>query len=233
MTTRGRHGPITEKEIARVIETCATDSSALGRRDALIVYLAAEIGIPLDVLGELDVRTFEDGVFRVGSTCLALPELGARLMRAWLECRGAHAGPLLTPLTVSALRAVLTRRCIAAGIVPFTAADILRTRQARLCGTWSRACCHVPYGPLPAILELEPAAVRALGRMGTEKRSRATKLLGLFAAELRPPAPAMAVNWHGISDAEIESAIRRLARELPPRKLNAVRRAVLMIRRGV
>lgn len=213
----------------------------MGRRDAAIVYLAAEIGIPLEVLCELDVRSFAGDSFRIGSVCVELPEPGARLLHAWLDLRGSHPGPLFTPvrragepaadpLTMSALRAVLTRRCMAVGIVPFTAADILRTRQARLCGRWTRSCCQVPYGPLPAIGELEPQAVRALGRMGTEKRSRTTKLLSLFAAQLRPPKAAMAVRWAAISDDEIESAIARLSGKTPPRQLNAVRRAVLLVR---
>lgn len=232
MTTRGRHGAVTESEIALVVKTSAADSSPIGRRDTLIVYLAAEFGVPLEVLGELEVGAFDDGCLHIGSGRLVLPDLGARLMREWLEARGSHPGPLFSPLTMSALRAVLMRRCIAAGVAPFTAADILRTRQARLCGSWSRSCCTVPYGPLPAIGELEPSAVRTLARMGTEKRGRATKLLALFAAQLQPPAPAMAVQWGDLSDGEIEAAIERLAREFPARQVNAVRRAVLMIRRG-
>jgi hypothetical protein len=42
----------------------------------------------------------------------------------------------------------------------------------------------------------------------------------------------MAVKWNAISEEEVESAIGRLGSELPPRQVNAVRRAVLMIRRG-
>lgn len=239
MTTRGRHGPVAESEIARVVDSCAADPSPIGRRDAVVLYFAAELGIRLETLVRLDLNAISNRCLYVEGSPVPLPELGARLLDAWLEVRGPHLGPLLTPprknstrrLTASALRAILSRRCIMAGVVPFTAADILRTRQARLCGAWSRACCNVPYGLLPPVAEVEPFSIHVLGRMGAERRGRLTKLLTLFAAQMRPPVPVMAVRWNDLTDGEMESAIVRLAGSITPRQANAVRRAVMFIRR--
>lgn len=239
MTTRGRHGPVAESEIARVVDCCAADRSPVGRRDALVVYFAAELGIHLDTLVRLDLRAVTNLTLSVEGSTVPLPEPGARLLDQWLETRGVHSGPLLTSarsgavrrLTVSALRAILSRRCIMAGVVPFTAVDVLRTRQARLCGTWIRGCCNAPYGLMPSVAEVEPVSIHVLGRMGAERRGRLTKLLTLFAAQMRPPVPVMAVRWGDLTDDEMESAIVRLAGSSTPRQTNAVRRAVLFIRR--
>jgi integrase len=143
---RGRMLP--HEERAALFRVCAADSSLRGRRDAAIVALGIWGGLRRAELSDLDCADIlnDAAQITVGVRCgkggkartVWVGGTAARLAQDWRRTRGAGralfvaiscAGRVLDDrrLTPAAVRAILLRRCVEAGIARATPHDLRRT----------------------------------------------------------------------------------------------------------
>lgn len=102
----GRARPVAVPEVARLLDACARDPTAAGRRDACLVALLAGAGLRRAEAAALtlaDWRARSHALRVVGKgdreRLVYLEDGGTRrALRAWLEVRGDAEGPLLTPV---------------------------------------------------------------------------------------------------------------------------------------
>jgi site-specific recombinase XerD len=144
---RGRH--LASGELAALLQTCEVDSSPAGLRDAVMIALAWATGIRRDEIAGLDYADFT-------STGEGEGELDIRgkgdkdrvayvfdgafsFLQDWLQVRGDEPGPLFwainkggrllpgTRLSGEALRQILEKRVVFAGVKSLTWHDFRRT----------------------------------------------------------------------------------------------------------
>jgi integrase len=152
-TSRPRGRMLPPDERAALFRACAADPSPRGRRDAAIFALGFYGGLRRAELSDLDCGDILDDAAQiaVGVRCgkgskdrtVWVGGTAARLAQDWRRERGAGralfvaiscAGRILDDrrLTPAAVRSILLRRCIEAGIPTATPHDMRRTFVSRL-----------------------------------------------------------------------------------------------------
>lgn len=141
---------LTQDEITRLFETCTSDPTAKGARDAALLAVFYGCGLRRGELARLDIEDFD----REGCSILVqgkrrkqrtvyLTEQGCRYLEAWIQRRGDGPGPLFSPIRQTgeipltrmrgeSIAYILRRRQEQAGIAPFSPHDMRRTAITHL-----------------------------------------------------------------------------------------------------
>lgn len=137
---------ITRGELVALLDACAADDSAAGRRDAAVIALAYAGGLRRSELVKLDLDDYtpETGELRVrggkgNKQRLLWADNGAAdALAEWIDVRGAEPGPLFVPvsqtgepimrrMTSQVIRNLLNKRAGEAGVRELSPHDMRRT----------------------------------------------------------------------------------------------------------
>lgn len=187
-------------ELAALLATCAADGRPAGARDAAIIalaYLSGSRRAELAGLHLADVDLDPPAIRVVGKggkqRLVPLSPTIAPVIEAWLAWRGDQPGPLFCPidrrdtvhpgrsLTGEAIRQVLGRRSLAAGVKALSPHDLRRSYAGDLLDAGA---------DLPAVQQLlghaSPATTSRYDRRGDKARRAAAERLHL---EIPPAGP--------------------------------------------
>jgi integrase/recombinase XerD len=146
-TTVPRGRAVTSEEMRRLFDSCRRDDTPAGRRDAALLTILYGCGLRRSEVVALDVADYdaEAGALRVrsgkgnkGRVSYAGASGSRGAIGAWLEVRGKAPGPLFCPInkggkvalrrmTDQAVRKILNKRAIEAGVPSFSPHDLRRT----------------------------------------------------------------------------------------------------------
>lgn len=180
-------------ELAALLRCCGSDHSPAGVRDAAVValaYLSGARRAELVSLHVADVELDPPALRVVGKggkqRLVPLSPTAAPFLAAWLELRGTSSGPLFCPisrggtlrlgrpLTGEAVRQLLRRRALAAGVAAISPHDLRRTYAGDLLDAGA---------DLPAVQQLlghaSPATTSRYDRRGDRARRAAAERLHL------------------------------------------------------
>ena len=180
-------------ELTALLACCGSDDSPAGVRDAAVValaYLSGTRRAELVSLHVADVELDPPSVRVVGKggkqRLVPLSPTAAPFIAAWLELRGTSAGPLFCSisrggtlgvgraLTGEAVRQLLKRRALAAGVATISPHDLRRTYAGDLLDAGA---------DLPAVQQLlghaSPATTSRYDRRGDRARRAAAERLHL------------------------------------------------------
>lgn len=180
-------------ELAALLAHCTADETAAGARDAAIVALAYLSGARRSELASLhlaDVDTVPPAVRVRGKggkeRLVPLSPAIGPLLERWLDSRGGWDGPLFCPIdrsgalrrgrgvTGEAIRQVLARRAMAAGVAALSPHDLRRTYAGDLLDAGA---------DLPAVQQLmghaSPSTTSRYDRRGDRARRVAAERLTL------------------------------------------------------
>lgn len=181
------------RELAALLACCGSDDSPAGVRDAAVValaYLSGTRRAEIVSLHVADVELDPPAVRVVGKggkqRLVPLSPTAAPFLVAWLELRGSGPGPLFCPirrggalgngqsLTGEAVRQLLRRRALAAGVSAISPHDLRRTYAGDLLDAGA---------DLPAVQQLlghaSPATTSRYDRRGDRARRAAAERLHL------------------------------------------------------
>jgi site-specific recombinase XerD len=141
---RGR--AIARAELSRLFAACAQDRSPAGRRDAAILAVLYNCGLRRSELVNLDLADYDLSeaaiLVRSGKGRKArisyTTDVSRKAIEEWLKGRGLSEGPLFTPVNKSgkvtlrrlsdqAVRKLLLKRAVEAGVSHFSPHDLRRT----------------------------------------------------------------------------------------------------------
>jgi integrase len=145
-TTPPRGRSLSRDELSGLFQSCAADATPAGKRDAALLAVLYGCGLRRSELVDLSLADYDSktGAVQVRSgkgnkarTTYA-PEGIRGALTAWLGVRGWSEGPLfcpinkagklaLRPMTDQAVRKILRKRGMAAGVAPFSPHDLRRS----------------------------------------------------------------------------------------------------------
>jgi site-specific recombinase XerD len=200
-------------ELAALLDHCRADDSPAGMRDAAVIGLAYLSGTRRAELVALHLADLEIGpaairvVGKSGKQRLVpLSPTVEPLLEAWRAARGSSPGPLFCPidragnlglgrmLTGEAIRQILARRTLAAGLAAISPHDLRRTYAGDLLDAGA---------DLPAVQQLmghaSPSTTSRYDRRGDKARRSAAERLSLDLGVPSEPASehASGVQSHG------------------------------------
>ena len=179
-------------EIARLFETCTTDPTAKGARDAAILAVFYGCGLRRGELAKLDLEDYdpEDGSILVEGKrrkqrLVYLTEGGQAHLDHWLRHRGTTPGPLFTPIRQNgeipltrmrgeSIAYILRRRQEEAGVEAFSPHDVRRSTVTHLLDagvdvfTVQRIAGHAA-----------PSTTARYDRRGEKAKRKAAQVLGV------------------------------------------------------
>lgn len=200
---------VEQDELAALLSACRSDDTPRGVRDAAVIALAYLSGTrrgEIAALGVADVDLDPPAVRVVGKggkqRLVPLSPTAAPFLRAWLEQRGDGAGPLFCPInraghlrvgraiTGEAIRQLLKRRALGAGIASVSPHDLRRSYAGDLLDAGA---------DLPAVQQLlghaSPATTSRYDRRGDKARRVAAERLRLdLPSSTAGPEPASACS---------------------------------------
>ena len=184
---------VEQSELAALIAHCRADESPAGIRDGAVIglaYLSGTRRAELAALHLADVDTDPAGIRVVGKggkqRLVPLSPTVRPLLEGWMTLRGDDAGPLFCPidragslrlgraLSGEAIRQILSRRALAAGLAAITPHDLRRTYAGDLLDAGA---------DLPAVQQLmghaSPSTTSRYDRRGDKARRSAAERLSL------------------------------------------------------
>jgi len=194
---------IEQSELVALLTHCRAQDSAAGVRDAAVIglaYLSGTRRAELVALHLADVDTDPAAIRVVGKggkqRLVPLSPTVEPLLRAWMAVRGDFPGPLFCPidrtgnlrlgrmLTGEAIRQILTRRTLAAGLAAISPHDLRRTYAGDLLNAGA---------DLPAVQQLmghaSPSTTSRYDRRGDKARRSAAERLSLdLSIPAQPPS---------------------------------------------
>ncbi|MDF5716176.1 MAG: tyrosine-type recombinase/integrase [Rhizonema sp. NSF051] len=188
-TLRGR--ALTQKEIDSLMSVCFSDRTLTGYRDAAIIALLRATGIRRSELvnlnmkdcnlasGEVKIQRGKGGVDRT----VYLPDSVSTIIKQWVEIRNNAPGSLFCKinksgrviqgkLTPQAIRVILQKRGVEAGIEPFSPHDLRRTFVSDLLDAG-----HDLVTVQQLAGHTNPTLTARYDRRGEERKRRAVKSL--------------------------------------------------------
>lgn len=145
-TTPPRGRALSQEELSGLFERCAADRTAAGFRDAALLGILYGCGLRRSEVVALDLGDYAacEGAVQVRSgkgnkARTSYASAGSRsALEGWLTVRGASPGPLFCPVNKSgkitvrrlsdqAVRKILLKRAVEAGVAQFSPHDLRRT----------------------------------------------------------------------------------------------------------
>ena len=194
---------VEQSELAALVAQCRADESPAGVRDGAVIGLAYLSGARRAELAGLhlaDVDTDPAAIRVIGKggkeRLVPLSPTVGPLLEAWIGLRGGSEGPLFCPidragnlrlgrtLTGEAIRQILSRRALAAGVATVSPHDLRRTYAGDLLDAGA---------DLPAVQQLmghaSPSTTSRYDRRGDKARRVAAERLSLdFSRHQQRPA---------------------------------------------
>ena len=194
---------IEQSELVALLTHCRAQDSAAGVRDAAVIglaYLSGTRRAELVALHVADVDTDPAAIRVVGKggkqRLVPLSPTVEPLLRAWMAVRGDFPGPLFCPidrtgnlrlgrmLTGEAIRQILSRRTLAAGLAAISPHDLRRTYAGDLLDAGA---------DLPAVQQLmghaSPSTTSRYDRRGDKARRSAAERLSVdLGVPSQPPS---------------------------------------------
>jgi len=170
---------VAQYELGALLDHCRADDSAAGMRDAAVIGLAYLSGTRRGELVALHLADIEIGLAAIRvvgkggkQRLVPLSPTVEPLLEAWMATRGDSPGPLFCPidrtgnlrlgrmLTGEAIRQILARRTLAAGLAAISPHDLRRTYAGDLLDAGARSARRpTAHGPRLAVdyLALRPS----------------------------------------------------------------------------